>query len=170
LGLGFRPAQPARHTRLGAALPREEAPRPPLDSTTAGTRYIDDVVARGLADDVEQIVILGAGYDSRPYRPKNIERCRVFEVDHPDTQARKRRRLRSGGLAIPPHVSFVPIDLARACLDDVLPAQGFRRDRRSLFIWEGVSEYLSADAVDATLRPSQRSSLPAKSAPPGNIR
>lgn len=118
----------------------------------ARTRYIDDALIASLREGIDQVVILGAGYDSRAYRIAGIERARVFEVDHPDTQARKRALIdRILGRA-PKHVCFVPIDFNRQGLGEALLMAGCSESRRAFFIWEGVTEYLSERAVDATLR------------------
>src|SRR5262245_58748314 len=89
------------------------------------TRYIDDTVADALQRGVEQVVILGAGFDSRAYRIREIERTRVFEVDHPLTQAAKQRAIIRRLGRLPPHVTFVAIDFSTHTLDTVMPAAGF---------------------------------------------
>jgi methyltransferase (TIGR00027 family) len=89
-----------------------------------------------------------------------IERARVFEVDHPDTQAVKRSRLARMLGQLPPHVVFVPIDLMQRELNEALASAGFRRDALTFFIWEGVTPYLSEGAVDATLRFVSASAAP----------
>src|SRR5262249_9563224 len=116
------------------------------------TRYIDDVLAEALEKGVEQVVILGAGFDSRAYRIRGMERIRVFEVDHPMTQAEKQDVIRRQLGATPPHVRFVPIDFSTHTLDAVMPGAGYRSDVRTFFICEGVTHYLSAGAVDALFR------------------
>lgn len=123
----------------------------------ARTRLIDEALAAALERGVEQVVILGAGYDSRAYRIPGIERARVFEVDHPDTQARKRALLVPLVEPIPDHVCSVSIDFNREKLGDRLKEAGFREGRPCFVIWEGVTEYLDADAVDATLQLLARS-------------
>jgi len=121
-------------------------------SAVARTRLIDDAVTAALASGVEQVVILGAGFDGRAYRLPGIERTRVFEVDHPTTSAAKRARLTALLGALPSHVRFVGLDFDRQPLLAALDAAGCDRTRRSAIIWEGVTNYLTADAVDATLR------------------
>ncbi len=116
------------------------------------TRYIDDALASALDDGASQVVILGAGFDSRALRVPGIERARVFEVDHPATQAEKRERLGRIVGAVPPHLTFVPVDFDREMLPDPLARAGYRKDARTFFIWEGVLSYLSQVAVDETLR------------------
>jgi methyltransferase (TIGR00027 family) len=93
-------------------------------------------------------VILGAGFDSRAYRMQIGPNVRVFEVDHPSTQAMKRAVLGP----VPAYVTYAPIDFVREPLDDVLRAAGLQPRARTLFLWEGVSNYLDAQSVDATLR------------------
>jgi len=97
-------------------------------------------------------VILGAGFDSRAYRIRGIEQTRVFEVDHPITQAEKKNVAARRLGTLPPHVTFVPIDFSTHTLETVMPGSGFRRASRTFFIWEGVTHYLSAPAVDAVFR------------------
>jgi methyltransferase (TIGR00027 family) len=121
------------------------------------TRYIDDVLRDALRSGVEQVVILGAGFDSRAYRIRGIERTRVFEVDHPLTQAEKRNAVAQRLGALPPHVMLVPIDFSTHTLDTVLPGAGYRTEARTFFICEGVTHYLSAPDVDALFRFVSRS-------------
>jgi methyltransferase (TIGR00027 family) len=121
-------------------------------SAIARTRLIDDLLREALADGLDQAVLLGAGFDSRAYRLAGIEAARVFEVDHPDTLARKKTRLMEILGRLPAHVSFVPVDFDRQDLAAALGAAGFRPDARSFFVWEGVTNYLSERAVDDTLR------------------
>jgi methyltransferase (TIGR00027 family) len=124
------------------------------------TRYIDDVLRDALDDGIDQAVILGAGFDTRPYRIAGIEQIHVFEVDHPATQARKQARLRQALGTLPPHVTFVQIDFDREKLDRVMPAAGFRSGRKTFFIWEGVTQYITAEAVEATLQYVSRNAAP----------
>ena len=115
-------------------------------------RYIDDYAQACLAGGIAQLVILGAGFDTRAYRFEQIKTqgVKVFEVDHPATQAIKLKKLKSIMGSIPEHVTFVPIDFAEESLDR-LCASGYNEQLKSLFIWEGVTQYLSPEAVDATL-------------------
>lgn len=126
----------------------------------ARTVLIDGALAVALDHGVEQVVIMGAGYDSRAYRIPGIERARVYEVDHPDTQARKRALLDRLVARTPAHVSFVSVDFNRQRLDDRMKEAGFREGGFCFVIWEGVTEYLEADAVDATLRFLARTTAP----------
>jgi methyltransferase (TIGR00027 family) len=105
------------------------------------------VEARG----VRQLVVLGAGLDTFAYRNPYGERLRVFEVDHPATQAWKRRRLREAGIAVPPTLTFAAVDFERQDLLAVLQACGLRTDQRTFFTWLGVVPYLTRAAIFATL-------------------
>ncbi len=121
------------------------------DGVVGRTCYIDDALRAWLGREHEQLVLLGAGLDSRALRLPQAARGRVFEVDHPATQAAKRAALARGGAATP-HVVFVALDFNRDALAEALLAAGFDPAQRTFFIWEGVTEYLTAAAVDATLR------------------
>lgn len=120
-------------------------------SVVARTRLIDDTIATSL-EQTEQLLVLGAGFDSRAYRLPGLSGIRVFEVDHPDTQATKRAALKRVLPALPEHVRFVAIDFKQGDLDSVMAPAGYRESARSFILWEGVTNYLDEDAVDATLR------------------
>jgi methyltransferase (TIGR00027 family) len=122
-------------------------------SVVARTRLIDDALARALAEQrFAQLAILGAGFDSRAYRLPGLREVAVFEVDHPATQAAKRAVLARVLAAPPGHVRFVPVDFARDDLGAALAAAGYDPRAPSFLLWEGVTNYLTAPAVDATLR------------------
>jgi methyltransferase (TIGR00027 family) len=116
----------------------------------ARTRLIDETIARIVAG-TPQLVILGAGLDTRAWRLPALDGVVVFEVDHPDTQRRKRARLRRHHLA-DDRVRFVPTDFNLARLPAAMTDAGFDPTLPTLFLWEGTTNYLSAEAVDATLR------------------
>jgi methyltransferase (TIGR00027 family) len=118
----------------------------------ARTKHIDAVLAKELAAGAAEVVILGAGFDTRAYRfaPK-LRDARVFEVDHPATSAVKQRRVRRVLGAVPSHVTYVPVDFTKENLEERLGAAGYDPSKRTLFVWEGVTPYLDAAAVDATL-------------------
>jgi methyltransferase (TIGR00027 family) len=118
-------------------------------AVVARTRLIDDLLAE-LAPGVDQVVVLGAGFDTRAHRLPALGALPVYEVDHPDTQAAKRRALRSAAASTEVH--YVPCDFQQTDLAEAMAAVGFDRSRRTLFLWEGTTNYLTEDAVDATLR------------------
>ncbi len=123
-----------------------------LPYAIARTAHIDEALAAALGRGIPQILILGAGYDTRALRTPGIESARVYEIDHPDTQTFKRARLGSDIEAIQERVRFVGVDFDHEDLGGRLRSVGFRFDQPSFVIWEGVTQYLHEEAVDATLR------------------
>jgi methyltransferase (TIGR00027 family) len=115
------------------------------------TAYIDQIVTREVADGATQIVILGAGFDTRAIRMRDaLRRTRVLEVDHPATSQHKQARLaRLGGL--PSNLKFGAVDFETAELGPAVQEGGYRTDTRSVFVWEGVSMFLTETAVTKTL-------------------
>lgn len=108
---------------------------------------IDEFVAGASHDGATQLLLLGAGYDTRATRLPELAASRVFEVDHPATQARKRQAL--GSLAR--SVRYIPLDFECEPLAPALAAGGFDPGRRSCVVWEGVFSYLALGAIDLTL-------------------
>lgn len=101
---------------------------------------------------LRQVVILGAGLDTYAYRTPFADRLRLFEIDHPATQAWKREQLARADIAIPESLVFAPVDLERSTLVEGLTAAGFDCTASSFFSWLGVVPYLTADTVFATLK------------------
>jgi methyltransferase (TIGR00027 family) len=128
----------------------------------ARERYIDDVLQDFLNKGLRQLVILGAGYDSRAYRFELAGRVKTFEVDHPTTQADKLVRVQRVFGRIPAHVTYVPVDFDTQSLSERLLSSGYDPDLTSLFIWQGVTMYLTPTGVDTTL------AFIAKNAAPGS--
>jgi methyltransferase (TIGR00027 family) len=136
----------------GAVLSMRERRMPgSLGGILCRTRYIDDVLRRSLADGLDQVVILGAGFDTRAYRVAGMDRVRVFEVDLPGACKAKRSRLESVLGHVPQHVALVGMDFDRQDLGEMLSASGFQTGQRTFFIWEGVTQYITAEAVSHTL-------------------
>jgi methyltransferase (TIGR00027 family) len=121
-------------------------------SAIARTRLIDDLVSQALLDGIRQLVLLGAGFDCRLYRLSGIDCVAGFEVDHPATLAAKLSRLRSVIRATPGNVQFCEIDFDRQILAESLEEKGFDQGTPTIFVWEGVTNYLAAEAIDAVLR------------------
>jgi methyltransferase (TIGR00027 family) len=127
----------------------------------ARTRMIDDALREAVETGAQQVVILGAGYDSRAYRLRDLLRgTTVFELDLPASQEHKRQRVHEVIGALPPNLRFVPIDFTRQSLDAVLRHAGYRKDLQTFFIWEGVTMYIPETAVSETLRFVAASSAP----------
>ena len=122
-------------------------------SLIARTRWIDDYVTAAVASGVRQIVLLGAGFDSRAYRIPGVDRAKFFEVDHPNTSVVKRSHVNRGLGTLPTRVKYVPVDFERQSVQRALEDQdsGFDATSRALFLWEGVSNYLTEESVRATL-------------------
>jgi methyltransferase (TIGR00027 family) len=139
---------------LGALIPRYLDRRLPGARTSgvARTCLIDDTLCQALREAIGQVVILGAGFDCRAYRLAGIGSAAVFELDHPATLSVKRAHLRRALANLPHNVRFVEIDFDRQSLGDVLAQAGLDSLSPAVFLWEGVTNYLSADAVDAVLR------------------
>ena len=118
----------------------------------ARERHIDDTLEASLAEGLEQLVILGAGYDARAYRFEALKTgVKVFEVDHPATQAVKLKKLAAIFGAPPAHVTYVAIDFNEQSLSERLFQSGYAEWLKTLFIWQGVTPYLTPQAVDDTL-------------------
>jgi len=133
-------------------LKRREGELPGVIGSLLGrTRYIDDVLREAVWDGVGQVVILGAGFDTRAYRASGLDGAHVFEVDLPAVQSAKRAALERASIPVPSTVSLVAIDFEDDDLGDALAEAGFQPGVRTLFIWEGVTQYLSLSAIEDTL-------------------
>src|SRR5918997_4608404 len=122
-----------------------------IEFITARERYIDDFLKACLSEELDQVVILGAGFDTRAYRVAGIEQTRVFEVDHPTTQEVKLKRLKKVIDPLPDHVTFIPVDFNTHTLAERLLASSYNEQGKTLFVWQGVTMYLTPEGVDGTL-------------------
>jgi methyltransferase (TIGR00027 family) len=122
----------------------------------ARTKYIDAVFQKALDDHFEQVVLLGAGFDTRALRLQaEFGNTQVFELDVPSTQTAKIDRYRQRKLIVPRNLKFIAIDFDKESIFDKLNQSGFHERERSLFILEGVLMYLLPASVDATFRTLQ---------------
>lgn len=122
------------------------------NSIRARVRYFDDFVKGSLDEGLRQLVILGAGYDTRAYRIEGLKgNVRVFEVDHPDTQSVKIEKVKEIFGALSDHVIYVPVDFETDNFGERLAAQGYDRSLKTLFLLEGLVMYIPPEAVDETL-------------------
>ena len=123
-----------------------------FSSVVARVRYIDEYLSARVDEGIEQLVLLGAGFDTRVHRFGRLRtRTKVFEVDHPSTQQAKTARVIERFGALPPNVVYVAVDFDAEDLGEKLIHNGYRTDAKTVFIWEGVTMYLSPEAIDKTL-------------------
>jgi methyltransferase (TIGR00027 family) len=121
-----------------------------FDAFGQRTRFFDDALKAALPT-VKQVVVLGAGWDTRAYGDAKHPNVRVFEVDTAMTQARKLAALAASGLDTS-HVTYVAVDINTETWLDGLQRHGFDPTQLTFFLWEGVTYYLNTEAVAATLR------------------
>jgi len=120
--------------------------------TSARSRIAEDALSRAVERGIRQIVILGAGLDTFALRnPHGARQIRLYEVDHPATQAWKSERLAEAQIALPQWLIFVPVDFERDDLGEKLVAAGFQQNSPAFFTWLGVVPYLTQDAIGRTL-------------------
>jgi len=126
----------------------------------ARTKWIDDEVTAALAQ-ARQLVLLGAGFDTRAFRLPAATRATTFELDQPETSRAKQAALKKNG-PLPDRVRFITLDFNHQAVDAVLTQAGFDKTQPACFVWEGVTNYLTAKAIDTVLRQVQQ-------AAPGSI-
>jgi methyltransferase (TIGR00027 family) len=117
----------------------------------ARSRIADDALVGAVKRGTGQLVVLGAGLDTTAYRPLPSQGLRIFEVDHPATQAWKRARLAEAGIPLPAKLTFVAVDFEQETLADRLAVAGFDFTQQTFFTWLGVVPYLTDEAIFATL-------------------
>ena len=115
------------------------------------TRFIDDLVKKNSASGVEQYIILGAGYDSRAHRLELPSSLRIFEVDQPEVQARKRSKLPEE-LSNSENMTYVAVDFTHQTLTEQLINAGFDQNKSTVFTLEGVSQYITKEALSSTIK------------------
>jgi len=120
--------------------------------TTARSRIAEDALSRAVERGIRQVVILGAGLDTFALRnPHGAQQIRIYEVDHPATQAWKLERLAEAQIALSPGLIVVPVDFERDDVGEKLVAAGFQQNSPAFFTWLGVVPYLTQDAIGRTL-------------------
>jgi methyltransferase (TIGR00027 family) len=125
------------------------------------TRFIDELMERAVRGGATQLVILGAGFDTRAHRFTGLLKdTAVIEIDYPSTQEYKKRRVEAALGGVPANVQYAPIDFARESLGEVLRRVGFQPGLKTYYICEGVSMYVPEEGMKQTLR-----SIAAESAP-----
>jgi len=115
------------------------------------TKFIDEI-CNNLATNIEQVLIFGAGFDSRAIRFRNeLKNAKVFELDAPVTQQAKINRFTKRHIDFPPNLKFISIDFNKESLVDKLDKAGFQKKCKCLFLLEGLTYYLNQEAIDSTL-------------------
>lgn len=118
----------------------------------ARTKLMDTAFVEALEAHFPQIILLGAGFDTRALRFANQNQgTKIYELDVATTQRPKLEILQKKEISLPEDLVFVPIDFDQENLFEVLAKAGFQVGQRNLFLWEGVTMYISAEAVDSTL-------------------
>jgi len=144
--LKFQKIRARTKDKLNAAMPGA------YEYLIARTSYFDNVFVDALNKNVPQIVLLGAGYDTRVYRFETLNNStKIIELDIATTQKRKIKCLKKARIDIPKQLTLAPIDFNTASLTSVLEKAGYHDNEKTLFIWEGVSYYLDPESVDGTL-------------------
>jgi methyltransferase (TIGR00027 family) len=117
------------------------------------SRFAEDALRDAVEGGTRQFVLLGAGFDTFAYRqPRWASELRIFEVDHPASQAFKKRRLAAMRIVPPANVTFCPIDFEGVSLEAGLRAASFDEAQPAFLSWLGVTQYLTRDAILGTLR------------------
>ena len=138
--------------KLGIAKSRKFTPGG-FEYVLARTAFFDRQLLSALETGAKQLVILGAGFDTRAYRfAEQCSGCKIIELDIASTQNRKKECLQSAGIAIPKNLTFASINFNLESLPDVLRQAGYNNEVKTVFLWEGVSMYLQRPAVEATLQ------------------
>ncbi len=151
------PLKPLLHLSLARRLlSRVIAPRGIYEYVIARTKYIDAVFGQALAEHFDQILIFGAGFDTRALRFQDtLRNTRVFELDVSITQQAKIRQYQKRHLPVPSNVTFIAMDFDKESLPMKLDEAGFRKQQRSLFILEGLLMYLQPESVQTTFHTIQ---------------
>lgn len=130
----------------------------------ARTKHMDEILEAAGKNGIKQMVNLGAGYNSRAYRyHKTMPAVRFFEIELPWMVIEKKRRVKDILGEVPDYVTYVPIDFNTQNIPDELAKAGYDPSLKTLFIWEGVTYYISEEAVEATLEFIRDQSAPGSS-------
>ena len=114
----------------------------------ARTKYIDRVFQKAIVESFDQIVLLGAGFDSRALRFLNKSKTKVFELDSQKTQETKLRRLRRKNINSHPNIYYIPVDFNQEYMSKKLIVGGFSMNKKTLFILEGLTMYLDNESIN----------------------
>ena len=135
--------------------------RPLHGQILARSRYAEDQLDKAISAGVRQYVLIGAGLDSFALRRQDvISSLKVYELDHPATQAGKRKRLTQLRIPMPANLEFVPVDLERETIAEALARSSHSSTSPAFFSWLGTTPYLTRDAVLSSLRSIARYATP----------
>ena len=142
----------AKAPLIGRVIPKIIQRRAPgaLSSGIARTKYIDDLLWQTTRKGIKQLIILGAGFDTRALRLDYLNSIPVLEIDHPDTARWKMDRLKESLGYLPQNVRYLQIDFNHQSLEDLASGHNLNFNIPTTIIWEGVTNYLTKTAVDKT--------------------
>lgn len=153
VAVGLTPESSLEQIRANEALFRRPINVIRRSTFVLRARFAEDRLAEAATKGVSQYVILGAGLDTFAYRqPAYARKLRIFEVDHPASQAWKRDCVARRGITLPPNLAFVAVDFERDRLAEQLARAGFEASAPTFFSWLGVVQYLRQPAIEKTLR------------------
>lgn len=146
--------KPLLQLRIGRFILKNKiAPKGMYEYVIVRTKYIDEVFMKAMEKGFDQILIFGAGFDSRGIRLNKEEaRTIIFEIDAPKTQEAKINQLKKRKITIPHNVVFIPVDFNKEVVRDKLTSKGFRKNKTTLFVMEGLLMYLNDEAVEETFK------------------
>lgn len=132
---------------------KKTSPKGIYEYTIARTKYFDSIFHRAVQNEFEQILVLGAGFDSRGIRfLSEKSNTKVFELDVPKTQNAKIGQFKKRKIEIPSNIVFIPIDFNKESLTEKLMDYGFKKEKKALFLLEGLIMYLNEQAIDSTFQ------------------
>ncbi|MDF2189363.1 SAM-dependent methyltransferase [Paraflavitalea sp. CAU 1676] len=123
-----------------------------LSSGIARTKYIDDLLYYAINNGAQQVLILGAGFDTRGVRLSFLRNTSVIEIDHPNTSSLKIEAMRSSMGRLPGNINYHQLDFNKESLDDMLTWNPIDLSRPTAIIWEGVTNYLTPSAIENMFR------------------
>src|ERR1044072_1973966 len=123
-----------------------------MSSGIARTRYIDDLLQQTVQHNIQQVIILGAGFDTRALRLDCLSNIPVIEIDHPNTARKKTTILKRKLGTLPNHIHYWQIDFNKESLQELATREKLNFSIPTTIICEGVTNYLNADAIDNTFR------------------
>jgi methyltransferase (TIGR00027 family) len=115
------------------------------------TKFIDEILKENINENIEQVLILGAGFDTRAYRLEGIQYIIFYEVDCPETIFKKKERLKKLYKDIPQNVNLLSIDFEENKLEEKMKKSNFNKNKKTLVIWEGVTQYIDKEALNNVL-------------------